>query len=128
MRQITIPPLGSSSPFSFGLSHPPAAIFLSKELYILIAAWAVPTIILPVIFGYLISFQGPSGVDLVSSGIVRLVCAVSPPWDVPEDFLSSKTRVISAATALSFAVAEALSRPSEQRVQSKPARRYLTAS
>ena len=89
----------------------------------------VPTVLLPVVFGYLISFRHHEGVDPISSGIVRLVCAVSSPWGVPEGLLSQKARVMSAATALSFAVAEALSQPiSQQGVQSKPDRRYLTES
>jgi len=53
---------------------------------------------------------------------------VSSSWGVPDSLLSPKTRIVSAATALSFAVAEALSRPTEQPVRSKPVRGFLTES
>ena len=127
LSQITFTVPGSSITSSFVLRHPPAAVFFSKDLYALVLQWAVPTLFLPFVFGFLISFRGRGGVDPISSGIVRLVCAVSSSWGVPDSLLSQKTRIISAATALSFAVAEALSQP-EQRMQPKTSRRLLTES
>lgn len=87
---------------------------------------------LPVIFGAVISFRGRKDVDPVSSGIVRLVSAVASQWGVPEQLLSPKTRILSAATALSFAVAEAVSQPAPLAEQTakptKPVRGLLTGS
>lgn len=133
--KVTFTPPGSSAPMTLGIPYPPASVFLSKDTYALISQWAVPTLVLPVIFGNLISFQTQKDVDPISAGIVRLACAVSWSWGVSEDLLSTKTRVVSAALALSFAVAEKLSQPQstpESKISngpsSRPSRRLLTAA
>lgn len=89
-------------------AYPPSTIFTSRDLYALIAQWSLPTLVLPIILGNLISFQNHPDVDPITAGIVRLVCAISSHWGVPEELLSSKTRVVSAATVLAFSVAEIL--------------------
>lgn len=48
--------------------------------------------------------------DPVSAGIVRLAAAVSSDFGVPQTLVSSKTRIISASTALAFAVVELIAK------------------
>ncbi|KAF9517382.1 hypothetical protein BS47DRAFT_1339674 [Hydnum rufescens UP504] len=89
---IVVTPPGSKGPIELAFTVPPVETLISRDLYLLIAQWAVPTL----------------DIDPVSSGIVRLACVCSSTWGVPPDLLSVKTRVISAATALAFATAEAI--------------------
>ena len=81
---------------------------ISRDLYTLLAQWAIPTLVLPLFAGALVTFSDRKDIDPVSSGIVRLACVCSSTWGVPDELLSSKTRIIAAATSLAFATAEAI--------------------
>lgn len=100
-------------------AYPPSSVFTTKDLYTLIAQWSLPTLVLPIILGNLISFQSHADVDPITAGIVRLVCAISSQWGVPEELLSSKTRIVSAATVLAFSVAETLAGRGQERVEAR---------
>jgi len=105
---IVVTPPGSKGPIELAFTVPPVETLISRDLYLLIAQWAVPTLVLPFLAGALVTFSDRKDIDPVSSGIVRLACVCSSTWGIPPDLLSVKTRVISAATALAFATAEAI--------------------
>jgi hypothetical protein len=107
-EQIVVTPPGSKGSIELAFTVPPVETLISRDLYLLIAQWAVPTLVLPFLAGALVTFSDRKDIDPVSSGIVRLACVCSSTWGIPPDLLSVKTRVISAATALAFATAEAI--------------------
>ncbi|KAF8318028.1 hypothetical protein DL93DRAFT_2030375, partial [Clavulina sp. PMI_390] len=100
--------VGFKAPYTLQVPYPSGQTLLSKDFSVLLVAWLIPTVVLPYIAGTLISFRNRDSVDEISAGIVRLASAVATSYGIPESVLSSKTRIISAATALSFAVAEIL--------------------
>ncbi|KAI5118713.1 hypothetical protein M0805_004513 [Coniferiporia weirii] len=88
--------------------------------------WAIPSVLLPVIIGYLISFSAPifrPGFDVLSGSIVRVAANVAYPFpsmifmarkdEIQSlDVLGVKWRVVSAGVTLAFAFAEAINRTS----------------
>ena len=100
---------GAISAAILAIPYPPMSYLLSTPLYKTAVAWAIPTLIIPQLFGTLISFSSPrKEVDPLSAGIVRLAIVAAGTWGLDNDVLSSKWRILSAAVSVAFAVAEAV--------------------
>ncbi|KAF8311788.1 uncharacterized protein EI90DRAFT_3138011 [Cantharellus anzutake] len=103
-----LPPSISKVPYTVNVPHPPMTLIYWETLFILLAKWSLPTLIIPQATGKLVAFSDRRDIDPLTSSIARLVCVLSLPWVVAEELLSLNTRILAASTALAFAVAEAL--------------------
>ncbi|THH03150.1 hypothetical protein EW145_g6488 [Phellinidium pouzarii] len=88
--------------------------------------WAIPSLVLPAIFGYFISFSTPAfqlKFDVLTASIVRVAANVAYPFpsmvfialsdEIQSlDVLGVKWRLVSATVTLAFAFAEAIGRSS----------------
>ena len=99
---------GSEDHYTVNIPHPPMTLAFWEALFFLLAKWSFPTLIIPQMTGRVVGFSDRRDIDPLTSSIARLVCVLSIPWGIPEEFLSIKTRVLAASTALAFAMAEAL--------------------
>jgi len=98
----------SEDHYTVNIPHPPMILAFWEALFFLLAKWSFPTLIIPQMTGRVVGFSDRRDIDPLTSSIARLVCVLSIPWGIPEEFLSIKTRVLAASTALAFAMAEAL--------------------
>lgn len=91
--------------------YAPLQFLLSTWIYKELAFWFIPSVLAPQLAGTLISFTTPrKDVDPLSASIVKLALAVLVPeaWFIVRGRVVSQWRVGAAATALAFAVAEAV--------------------
>ncbi|KAK0431643.1 hypothetical protein EV421DRAFT_2041126 [Armillaria borealis] len=76
---------------------------ISRVLWMEIACWAGPTVVVPGLLGYLVSFRGRDGFDPLTGWVVRLAgmaLVEEPRW-----------RVVTASVGVAFAFAEAMPGP-----------------
>jgi len=99
---------GSEDHYTINLPHPPVTLAFWEALFILLAKWSLPTLIIPQMTGRVVNFRDGRDIDPLTASIARLVCVLSIPWGIPEELLSVKSRILAASTALAFAIAEAL--------------------
>lgn len=81
----------------------PYPLLQNRVLWVEIASWAAPTIAVPGLLGYLVSFRGRDGFDPLTGWVVRLagmVLVEQPRW-----------RVVTASVGVAFAFAEAMPGP-----------------
>ncbi|EJD43027.1 hypothetical protein AURDEDRAFT_114874 [Auricularia subglabra TFB-10046 SS5] len=91
------------------IPYAPPAYVASAAPWHAVLLWALPTLIIPQLFGALISFSTPRRkVDPLSAAIVRVACAVAGQWGVGEGVLATKWRILSASLAAAFALAETI--------------------
>lgn len=75
----------------------------------LLGYWLIPTLVLPLLFGMLISFNTPDqDLDPVTIAIVRVACAFAGNWSIEPNVLSPRWRQLSACVHAAFAFAEAI--------------------
>jgi len=130
------PAADSYTPPSPGLTlhYPSPAFFLTPTLWTLLGKWIIPTCVIPMFFGALISFTSfplplssfpstpnPSGsttnpyrpspsrdLDPVTMGIMRVAFTAASKWGIREEVLPWEWRMISACVSGAFAFAEAI--------------------
>ncbi|KIJ25720.1 hypothetical protein M422DRAFT_38512 [Sphaerobolus stellatus SS14] len=126
------PPPGATpaAPPSPGLTlhYPSPHFFLTSTLWVLLGKWLVPTCVIPMFFGALISFNNLASIPSVSAasspdtyrpspardldpvtiGIMRVAFTAASNWGVADDVLPWHWRLISASVSAAFAFAEAI--------------------
>ncbi|KAK0497703.1 hypothetical protein EDD18DRAFT_1461730 [Armillaria luteobubalina] len=95
--------LGTIVPWAWapiGGTSVPYPLLQNRVVWMEIACWAGPTIVVPGLLGYLVSFRGRDGFDPLTAWVVRLAGVVlveEPRW-----------RVVTASVGVAFAFAEAM--------------------
>ncbi|KAJ7584907.1 hypothetical protein C8J56DRAFT_1027401 [Mycena floridula] len=117
--------VGKPDSFTLRVLYPPVAVFQSADFWTVILHWFIPTLLIPTVFGLLISFHpakmtrpnrlsAPAApFDPLTASIVRLASHVAYPYpsidfDKSLDILGIKWRVLSASLGVAFAFAEAI--------------------
>ncbi|GJJ13583.1 hypothetical protein Clacol_007839 [Clathrus columnatus] len=78
--------------------------------------WLIPTLVLPLLFGMLVSFNTPDqDLDPVTIAIVRVACAFAGNWYIDPTVLGPRWRRLSACVHVAFAFAEAIGAKSSVR-------------
>jgi hypothetical protein len=100
------------------LYYPPIATFQTFAFWALLLHWALPTLLIPALFGTLISFSQPSAnmpFDPLTASIVRLAAQIAYPYTRLNestvkgiDVLGPGVRVLDAGVGVAFAFAEAI--------------------
>jgi hypothetical protein len=102
------------------LYYPPIATFQTFAFWALLLHWALPTLLIPALFGTLISFSQPSSptnipFDPLTASIVRLAAQIAYPYTRLNestvkgiDVLGPGVRVLDAGVGVAFAFAEAI--------------------
>lgn len=124
-RQLPLSPSASKSSPSLPLVYPPLNTFHKTDLGTILVHWAIPTLILPALFGTIISFR-PSSTpsqqlpfDPLTASIVRLAAQAAYPYSslFPSkareraiDVMGSNARLVAAGVGVAFAFAEAIAR------------------
>lgn len=107
------------------LKYPRWSNLQSGTLWLVLAHWALPTLILPILFGLFVSFHPVTRagddnspiapLDYLTAAIIRLAAHVIYPYDsiafnagTQVDVLGLKWRVLAAALTAAFAFAEAI--------------------
>ncbi|KAG7447287.1 uncharacterized protein BT62DRAFT_931131 [Guyanagaster necrorhizus] len=83
--------------------YPTVSVFRSRAFWMDIGRWAGPTVVIPGLVGYLVSFRGRDGFDPLTGWVVRLAGVV-----LAED---ARWRVVTASVGVAFAFAEAMPAP-----------------
>lgn len=100
-------PIRPPSTLVASIPYPTPSFLVSGKLWTLLAKWSLPTLVIPQLFGALISFSTPPReVDPVTIGIVRVACSVASHWGITDDVLGSRWRILSASVGAAFAFAE----------------------
>ncbi|KAG2032851.1 hypothetical protein BDR03DRAFT_969024 [Suillus americanus] len=115
---------GSSSQFYLAIPYPPARTFLQPPFWTVLIHWSIPTILIPLVFGILVSFHPANStsartprviaLDPLSASIVRLAAHVAYPFRALEaslqgvDVIGQKWRLLTASVVVAFAFAEAI--------------------
>ncbi|KAK0236877.1 hypothetical protein EDD85DRAFT_1023641 [Armillaria nabsnona] len=81
----------------------PYPLLQSRVLWMEIACWAGPTVVVPGLVGYLVSYRGRDGFDPLTGWVVRLAGMV-----LVEE---ARWRVVTASVGVAFAFAEAMPGP-----------------
>ncbi|KAH8823092.1 hypothetical protein DL96DRAFT_1469179 [Flagelloscypha sp. PMI_526] len=109
--------------------YPPSSVFYASAFYSVLIHWALPSLVIPSLFGFLISFNG-NGVnfDPLTASIMRLAAQIAWTFPTPAsslknnklevlvygayglDVLGQRWRVLTAGVALLFAFAEQISK------------------
>ncbi|KAG8857848.1 hypothetical protein FRB96_005567 [Tulasnella sp. 330] len=96
------------------IPYVPRDFIVQPEIYYILMRWALPTLLIPLCIGGLVSFrpgQAWSGQDPLTSAIVRIACVFAGDWglDWSSDLgVSQKWRILSASLAGAFSLAEAI--------------------
>ncbi|KZV79849.1 hypothetical protein EXIGLDRAFT_734152, partial [Exidia glandulosa HHB12029] len=118
------PPFSTTPPNASSLiahiPYPPLAYLLSTAPYSTLFLWSLPTLLIPQLFGALISFSTPRrAVDPLSAAIVRVACAVAGGLGVggqtAQVGVSWHWRVLAASVAAAFALSEAVESAGQSR-------------
>jgi hypothetical protein len=115
---------GSPSQFYLVIPYPPARTFLQPPFWTVIIHWSIPTVLIPLIFGLLVSFHPTNStfartprviaLDPLSASIARLAAHVAYPFSTLEaslqgvDVIGQKWRLLTASVVVAFAFAEAI--------------------
>ncbi|KAH7100440.1 hypothetical protein BKA62DRAFT_245275 [Auriculariales sp. MPI-PUGE-AT-0066] len=98
------------------IPYAPLDYVLSAHPWGTVFYWLLPTLLVPQLFGALISFSTPRRkVDPLSAAIVRVALAVAGQWGLNEGILNTKWRVLDASVAAAFALAESVESASRVR-------------
>ncbi|KAG9007466.1 hypothetical protein FRB94_001229 [Tulasnella sp. JGI-2019a] len=108
------PPLVSTRIAS--IPYIPHTFLTQPTIYSTLILWALPTLLIPLCFGGLVSFKpghawSASGQDALTAAIVRLACVFAGDWGLDwsnELGISQKWRILSASLAGAFSLAEAI--------------------
>ncbi|KAG8922110.1 hypothetical protein FRC02_012129 [Tulasnella sp. 418] len=97
------------------IPYPPLDYVTSSAPYITLLLWSIPTLIVPQIFGTLISFRNKDlnqESDPLTAAIIRVACALAGDWNLGDWTttlrITKKWRLLSACVACAFALAEAV--------------------
>ncbi|KAK0200957.1 hypothetical protein DFS33DRAFT_1091845 [Desarmillaria ectypa] len=85
------------------MPYPPSSVLQSRAFWMDVGRWAGPTIVIPGLLGYLVSFRGRDGFDALTGWVVRLAGVV-----LAEE---ARWRVVTASVGVAFAFAEAMPGP-----------------
>ena len=119
------------------LAHPTWVVFQTSVFWSAIGHWAIPSLIIPALFGTLISFHPATSArspatadrhpipplipfDPLTASIIRLAAQIAYPFGPMGskahimDVIGFRWRVLSAAVGVAFAFAEAISATSAQ--------------
>ncbi|KAK0463178.1 uncharacterized protein EV420DRAFT_1304200 [Desarmillaria tabescens] len=83
--------------------YPPPSVLQSRAFWMDIGRWTGPTVVVPGLLGYLVSFRGHDGFDPLTGWVVRLAGVV-----LAEE---ARWRVVTASVGVAFAFAEAMPGP-----------------
>ncbi|KIM56254.1 hypothetical protein SCLCIDRAFT_133118 [Scleroderma citrinum Foug A] len=113
-----------ASNLGFSIYYPPLATFASPTFWMILIHWAGPSIIIPAIFGSLVSFhpaisstaRAPraSFFDPLTASVIRVAAQYAYPYDALKhtteciDILGPKWRLLDASVAAALAFAEAI--------------------
>ncbi|KAG2152777.1 hypothetical protein DEU56DRAFT_727596 [Suillus clintonianus] len=115
---------GSRSQFYLAIPYPPARTFLQPSFWTVLFHWSIPTILVPLIFGLLVSFHPANStsaripqvlaLDPLSASIARLAAHVVYPFHTLEaslqgvDVIGQRWRLLTASVVVAFAFADAI--------------------
>ncbi|KAG0707180.1 hypothetical protein DFH29DRAFT_897369 [Suillus ampliporus] len=115
---------GSRSQFYLAIPYPPAQTFLQLSFWTVLFHWSVPTILIPLVFGLLVSFHPANStsvriprvlaLDPLSASIARLAAHVVYPFQTLDaslqgvDVIGQRWRLLTASVVVAFAFAEAI--------------------
>jgi len=95
--------------------YPPLNFFLEGATYVTLLQWALPTLLIPLCIGGLVSFRSDHSwntprYDPLTAAIIRTACVFAGDWGLnwTELGISPKWRILSASVATAFALAEAV--------------------
>ncbi|KAG1731430.1 hypothetical protein EDB19DRAFT_1912547 [Suillus lakei] len=113
-----------SSQFYLAIPYPPARTFLQPSFWTVLIHWSIPTILVPLVFGLLVSFHPANStsariprviaLDPLSASIARLAAHVAYPFRALEttlqgiDVIGPRWRLLTASVVVAFAFAEAI--------------------
>ncbi|KAF8589015.1 hypothetical protein K439DRAFT_1278805, partial [Ramaria rubella] len=91
------------------IPYPTPSYVFSLAFWTLLGKWALPTLVIPLLCGTLVSFDfPPREIDPITVGIVRVACSVASRWGIADETLGSRWRILSASVGAAFAFAEAI--------------------
>lgn len=117
-----MPRVVSTGVWQLMIPYPPLVTFQSSVFWSVLLHWSIPTLIIPAIFGFVISFHPanassarvPHALDPLTASILRLAAQYGYPYRALDatiegiDVIGPQWRVLNAAVCAAFAFAEAI--------------------